>query len=438
MKNLKCSNCGSTSFDISNDKAICKHCGTLIILEKEKNNQKLEIKLNVENSPNYGKNFWEIKAEKSSNEFLRESFIGLAVDTDIPKDIFQSTFDKVVTEYKSYANIGIYMIISYSVSIGYDKTEKHKSTVRTFDPKTNKYRNEVDYRYEVVTDYKPYQGSKEFTYSEALCLDSCQVEGAQTSPDQISNWISKQEKCDYDSSKINNLNASEEQINSVAVNCYKFSKEKIKSSLPGDRYKDFSSTNKYKDNVEFYIVPQYNLNYIYKNFNYKIQSIGGNSELTIKKSPNTKKEIVSEINKKTNILAILTYISFPISILLSLIYLLPSSVLSFIYDKNLSFLCFVFILICAVACLFGGLLLKERKYIFNNIIYNQQSQKINDLKKVLNKNNLKELQDIEVEKILNFENKNENIPGKKLIQTLMAFSISFSIFCLIKYLIFFT
>ena len=81
--------------------------------------------------------------------------LDLAANEKTPDDIFTAEFSLPVCEYLPAIAISADVSFSYTVSVGYDRTEKEEVF--------NKVTEKVETRYKTVTDWSPFGDSYSFS-----------------------------------------------------------------------------------------------------------------------------------------------------------------------------------------------------------------------------------------------------------------------------------
>ena len=119
IKAIKCPQCGSTDVRaISSTRFICGFCSAQFIVDE--GNARKENEDYVETEPDPIK--YEIHAEFSKKEFLRESWICLAAE-DAPLEIFCKDFSEVNTVSHEVFVESFTAEIAYRAGIGYDRSD---------------------------------------------------------------------------------------------------------------------------------------------------------------------------------------------------------------------------------------------------------------------------------------------------------------------------
>lgn len=402
-KELICSSCGSNDMQVvSDDYCVCRHCGTKTILgNKPTNITNNEINLHVsgfdKNAP-----FYEVNVNKTPDEFLRMALINLATESYTPGDSFDSEFSPVRIVYRNFARIDTDIDISYTVSIGYNKEEKYKDEERVYNNSKSKYEYKTVTKTRTVTEWKPLNGTKSFSYSKGICLDRYDFdinEEINTIERVFPVWVTSQTKKAYTGENDIPLPQmpSQRQIEDIVDSCIYDAARKCKNDLPGDKQKDFSYSARRSKDVKAYVVPQYVLDYKLKNDNYSIRSLAGSERIITGTYPDATKVTYAQATEKTKPLLISTFIALPISILTSLIFLFVSFNGITQSVKIWGFvLCICF---CIVAVVLGLYLLNNRKTITNETFALYRQQKISGLSNLLQKLNFAELSSEEIRKI---------------------------------------
>ncbi len=403
-KKLVCSNCGSNELEITNsDYCICKHCGTKTFIDKKSTNiTNNEIHLHIDKIDK-GLPFYEVVATNTPEYFLRSALIALAKNNETPSDIFDEIqFEPVETVYRKYAKINLDIKVSYTVSIGYDRQEKYKTTESVYNRSKNRYENKQVEKTRTVTDWSPLNGSKDFAYSEGICLDSYDfdADGEVSAIEKVfSKWVDNQPQLRYNANKniVSPETPSEEQIDKVIDSCSKDASYKCKNSLPGDRYTSFSSSIRESHEIKSYVVPQYILNYTLEDEDYTIKSLCGYNDMMAIQYPSANKKLLGKATKQTKPLLIGSLVALSMSILTSLIFLIAS--INGISEGTKVLGIILCVGLCLTAVILSQYMLKKRETFIYEFLKSQQLQKLKGLEVLLKRYKLDKLTEQEIEEI---------------------------------------
>lgn len=406
-KELICSTCGSNDMQmVNNNYCVCRHCGTKMLLDNKPTNiTNNEINLIVKGFDRSA-SFYEVEPVRSPDEFLRMALINLATENYTPGEAFDSDFSSVEIVYRKYAKVDVDLDISYTVSIGYNRDETYKEQEQVYNNAKGKYEYKTIQKTRKVTDWKPFNSSKDFSYTEGICLDHYDYdmdEEIQKLELAFPRWVAAQTKKRYNGE--NDMPSpqmpSQKQIDDIVGSCINNAVDKCKNSLPGDSYKDFSYSTRSSKDIKAYVVPQYKLDYRLGNGNYTIRALAGSEKMLVGTYPNASNVVSSQATKKNFPLFISTFIALPISILTSMIFFFISlsGVTHSIKIWGLV-LCLGF---CIPSIILGLCLQKKREKIINDTLMLYRKQKIDGLKNLLKKLNFDELSYEEIRKIENGE-----------------------------------
>lgn len=409
-KSLICTTCGSNDIQIVDDNyCVCKHCGTKIILDNNKTNiTNNEINLLIKEFDG-SLPFYELETIKGSDEFLRDTLVDLAKNKETPSEIFDIEYEPVKMVYRKISKIDVDVDVSYSASIGYDRKETYRTKERVYNREKGRYENEIVENTRIVTDWEPISGSKSYSYSTGLCLDSYDFdeEGEVNSIEQVfPSWVTSQTVKSFDPKKnsVSPEMPSQKQIDDYADVCASKSVKRCKSSLPGDSIKNFNYSARESKDVKAYVVPQYVLQYELKGVKYSLKSLAGSRRMTTGSWPNASNKVLAETTKETMPLIIASFVGLLLSILTSFIFFIVSLGDAVQLKKTIGLI--LSIGFCVIAIALSVTLLMERKKIKDNIILSQQQQKITSLKVLFEKLHFSELSSDEINGI-------ENMGGKK-------------------------
>ncbi|MBO4572444.1 MAG: hypothetical protein J5762_01570 [Clostridia bacterium] len=273
---VKCDNCGSSDIAIISDEfGVCRHCRTIISFPKDNITNVINSTVNIysaEAHPNVNDYNGVYMVDKTigDNAFLRECFIYLA-EKDTPNDIFETTEFGIVKNDFNQLAMGQYDInISYSCSIGIDKTEHYKETVLK-----NGKLIEID-KTRTVTQWTPQSGNY---YSQ-------QIATVQLDNDENNSYFLKKVDSYRFTLEYNNINNNNsvkdydknagypaplpltEKTEAELIDCaVSKASEDCKKSLTGfDRHIDnfsISSNNKCLK-IARYVVPSHSMKFKYK------------------------------------------------------------------------------------------------------------------------------------------------------------------------------
>lgn len=102
---------------------------------------------------------YKIKREYSKEDFLRNVLISLSRDTKSPSNVMDAKFSDVTEFDKEILVVGADVEVSYSGSVGFDRTEQYTEYVKKWDSKLGAYVTEPVTKTRIVTDWRPHSGN---------------------------------------------------------------------------------------------------------------------------------------------------------------------------------------------------------------------------------------------------------------------------------------
>lgn len=261
MKSLVCENCGSTDLTIKENIAICNACNSKMVIGDDDYNLKsdefvYEFLVDDSKFNDYFKK-WLVSDAYAPNDILIKSEMGSLEKCLIP--IYHFT-----GEYST----------NYTVTIGYNRTEKYQE----YDNISHKY---VD-KERKVTDWSPFSGRSDGTFNEVIVASSkidekfamhinqsIVFKGSDAIP--INEYSENEKMLPYDIDKNTTLKKAESIFVDEAVS-------KITGSLPGDTFKDFSEDTRYSYNTGKLYYPIYYGQYTYDGNSYTFIADGRNEQ----------------------------------------------------------------------------------------------------------------------------------------------------------------
>lgn len=205
-----------------------------------------------------------LKSEKNKEQFVRDAYIELYSATDVPPEIDQVEFSEpsvepaiLIEQYSTYD-------VNFTMEIGYRRKEQYIEEERYYDSnlKTHRTRNVVKER--TVTDWQPYQGSKNEIYGCAYDIlhdgDSIDIGDKEEAiasqyknyPIDVAGALKNAEHDDAnleDNELFRPLSEAEQlHLASVSVND-NFFYHHLVTELPGDEHRNFRTNFKITESI---------------------------------------------------------------------------------------------------------------------------------------------------------------------------------------------
>ena len=218
----------------------------------------------------------KINKEHAKEDFLRNALIKLSNDKGTPIDILDSEFGEIEESQNEYLSVHADVDINYTCQIGNDRKEEYWDKETYYENGIKKYRDVKKTR--TVTDWSPFSGShksEEIAIVANLDEDSCNChitdararDAVRTS--NTANWEALSPEDAVNNGDFSDINHS--ALRTAEYLCK--SKCFNRVSLPGDRHKDehYSGSVKVKK-ITGYILPEFYLQYTYKDKTYNAKS----------------------------------------------------------------------------------------------------------------------------------------------------------------------
>ncbi len=323
VQGVVCTQCGSSDVElISETLGKCQNCGAQVVIATPKEDNYITNNVTIQMTGNGVDNsigYFELPIEMDESTFYANALTQIALDKDSPDDIFEiGKFEPVKTVYRQYALAKGTAQMTYSATIGYDRTihvTEYDAARGSNVTKTKK-----------VTDWQPFSGSHIGEYIDATSNDN--------NPDDFdaydykANCLSISKDYDEINSKLPApLVPSSSAINSLEAGIRASAQADCKNSLPGDRNKNFNCNGTVTLSVlESHVAPQYILKYKYLGKGYDLKAHSCKKSMIRGDIPSAKTEIEAEIEDNhlvktfnfitlfTLLFSILSAIIFPIAL----------------------------------------------------------------------------------------------------------------------------
>lgn len=377
---LKCQQCGSSDLDnLSNNLFKCKHCGASFDLEKNVVNNFI-TNINKSNSESTS-NCHIVDSVISEQEFLKEAYTIIAMDEQSPTDVLTASFNPVTYSYSQFMVVDVHYTGVYSATIGFDRKEKYEDFEKVYDRVTETWIQKKVIKERTVTDWQPYNGN--ISVDKLTCVKL----GGEENNKACDCFITDIETLNatgkiknFDSENNLDIQVLTPTQNDTNLAIRKGEKEiNADIHLPGDHYKDYNLNVSHTINsINYYIVPEYILNYQYQEDKCKITSFAYDLRI-LGTVPDVTKEVKKDITKKTMPYAISTLTTSIIVLLFSLISLFVINEISLIWLN-------IVLIITSIAVFI--IYYNKSKKIEHKIKDEIYHSKLENLKTFLIKNNL--------------------------------------------------
>ena len=231
-----CPQCGSNDIELkSSELGKCKHCGTTVVLPKKENQMNVVNNFVVNTNANDSVRYYTIKRERTLNdEFIREAYVSMAKNVKTPIDISDGEFTVVEENNEQYLEVDSTANITYSATIGYDY-EVHYTDYDSQGKPIQKTKTE--------TEWKPFSGS--LVKQSTVYVGNNESSVRTTAFDLALNYAEPGSVVPYDGT--NSVEAvplipNHSAIKSAREVSVLKAESEARSSLPGNRYKDFRAS----------------------------------------------------------------------------------------------------------------------------------------------------------------------------------------------------
>ena len=309
---IVCSQCGSSNVDlIAEDLAVCKNCGTNIVINVEKEQTTINNTVNINLENNYGDTpltFYALPKLSDTKTFLANAITALALDKETPEDIISaSTFEPVKTEYRHYLISNGTANMSYSATVGYD----YKVTYTEYSNGKPVQKTKTE------TKWEPFSGTHVGDYKKAVPNDNGETSDAAVYliHNNVNNEAVELSQVNFETQTPN---APCKESIELVKSAIKYAAERdCEASLPGHRHKQFNCHGTVAlHEVECHVAPQNILTYKYKNETNKLYAHTFSTYTVSGTKVNAKAETLGELEEKIKIFNIGTLALLLISIIL--------------------------------------------------------------------------------------------------------------------------
>ena len=261
--------------------------------------------------------YFALPKQVDEKEFYAEVLTEIALDRNTPDDIFISgTFSPVKTEYRQYLLALGDADMSYSATVGYDRKVTY----------TEYSNGKAVQKTKTVTDWKPFSGTRKGTYTGCVKNDATKDPNCITiSTASMYELFDAKHAVSMDKVSFKTTEPktpTEATIHSAQLSVEASAHYACKSSLPGDRHRDFhcDGTTLLK-RLSSHVAPLYVLDYKYQGTSYSYCGHSSKTKHYEGKMPSAKKEIASEI-ENTPLVTTFNFLTFGL--------LLASIIISFV------------------------------------------------------------------------------------------------------------
>ncbi|MDE6667927.1 MAG: hypothetical protein K2K38_06235 [Clostridia bacterium] len=244
----------------------------------------------------------KVKKELVKEAFLRDTLIRLSLNEGTPLDILDSEFGEVTESEDEYLSVHADVEINYTCQIGNDRTEEYWDKETYYENGTKKYRDIKKTR--TITDWSPFSGSNQ---SEEIVivankntdiLYNCKINEKAHPALRTSNTEN------WEVLGVGGENSNKNTFADISLDALRQAEILCKDEcfarvrLPGDHQKDkdYHGTVKVKK-ITGYILPEYSLQYKYKDNTYRATSFAF-GEVNSDYTAPTEHEKVEKLAKK--------------------------------------------------------------------------------------------------------------------------------------------
>ena len=332
VRQLKCSNCGSSSFyQKEDDSYVCKYCESIIqIKDSFKDKFASFQKITSKNA-----NIRIVKPKKTKNEFFKEALIKVGMSPDAPQDIMKATFEKPVEEYGFFVVFETDLTtITLSDKIGHELLQNNEQY-----SETSSY----------ISCVKVPCGDRDFAASFLNRVDSYEP--------SLQSTIATKEDIEKYGITIPNKQAIKDAVEDEIL--------KLKEDVR--RKEGLSSKVKLIHNIiksDLYIIPIYSMTFEYNNQRYKLTSLSTEDEI-LGSIPKAKTSLHSTLKQKETKLS-----------LIPIIFSLASVIFFLLQSSNFRHQSFVLldiiIIFINVILYFAALLIRKSMFVRSKAKYFEQ------------------------------------------------------------------
>lgn len=289
LQSVCCEKCGSSDILLLDESRFkCNYCGTITMIEHKKDHvSTIIIKEEKEEKVKPKVAFYHIPNNGNLQDFTREAYIKLFSEDCVSKEIMGAEFGVSRIEKRNYIILDASYDISYSVSIGYDREEKYVDEETYYQNGERRKRFVTKTR--IVTDWRPITGNYN-TSNTTVAMNDKPVkdivyEGRYDKDiaysEQFENFYLKFYKNEMVDIGNGNVGVQpylpcNEDVSLAKEIGRKKANDSCKSSLPGNRYDDYSNTCKTKINgVSTVVSEEFVLPFSLNGNKYEVTSFAG-------------------------------------------------------------------------------------------------------------------------------------------------------------------
>lgn len=387
---LKCPNCGSSDITMESERlAVCKSCGGKFAIEEDKGVRNVYVTNEVHIGEGAGKADLENRTVESVVDavtVMRNVFIDLADDPDIPEDIFDSEFGTVVSEIDQYLCAEYDVSVTYSASVGYDRKEKYYDTDS---------QGRLVEKTRTVTDWRPFNGHQNLRETGTAVL---QTKGdAYVQRIRFGVWLRNSgDSVPFEQGSVDDepVTPSKDSYDEARKEAESKAESACGSSLPGDRHKDFRATSVSElKSSTVYVIPDFVLPYKYKGTEFSSREYACNTYASQITGPSDKANKEAKVSAKLR--------PFIIPALVVPIVLFITAIIFMNVDPIVGVrVSVILVLFAASIGLFVLASVKRKRLISDHVRYIQQ-EKTEGLERLLAEKKLSPLTDVERASITN-------------------------------------
>ena len=359
-------------------------------------------------------NLYKVEKGRSEEEFLRDSFIDIASNYHVPAEFYDCDFSDVKMEYRKFLILEMDIDIRYTAMLGFYKWGKEsrgKSYLESYK-------------------WKPYNNTLTGKKTSIVLKNDSIVD--KKGVDNVYNlnvaaWVSDKEKSRLSVDEQEKWEMPSKQkidgfIHEKVEECMDIERKQI----PGDTYRDLTYDYECSYKISGYTIPQYSTTCVMEGKECSIQDFAPGG-FRIDFVPNIKDSKFSkgviQNNKK---------ISLPFIISLALLFALSSVGIAFFVGfvtsrQKPTLVALIVLIVLSVGLLVSSvtyyrIFMKRFNEFQTNNIVDSQNLKIEKLQSCLKRYNLKELSEIEKDKIVNceFPSNNKGIGWIKTLYCLIG------------------
>ena len=300
---IVCTQCGSSNVTlIAEDLAICKNCGTNIVINVEKETPIVNNTVNINMESSFGEtpiSFYALPKLHDSKYFLTRALEKLASDDETPEDIISnSEFAPVKTVYCNYVIGKGTAELTYSATVGYDYKVKYTDYDSSGRP-VQKTKTE--------TKWEPFSGNHVGDYVKAISNDEAETSnpsGYKFLVERVDEAV-EMSLVDFETPTPNA--PTQQSISDVKDAILYAGRYDCEKALPGNRHKQFNCNGTVKlHSLECHVAPQHVLTYKYNGEERKLHAHTFSSCCVEGDIVNAKKETTNEIEEKIKLYNIAT------------------------------------------------------------------------------------------------------------------------------------